>query len=158
MRRLTVLLASALAFAIPASASAATPSTVLKSQLRAQKAKVVKLKIQLASAKATISTLNGQIVTLTGSFAQAQTDLATRTTERDAANASIATANTNLAYQVTLTNQAAAGFVAGMSPDQLWGLLGVIYPLLPNSDLCGYSRSFYSSGNYTSYTFTRYVC
>lgn len=145
--RHTALAAIALALAIAAPAGASTPAQ----QLKAQKAKVAKLSKQLAVAKTKISTLNSQIVTLTSNFAQAQTDLAARTAERDAANAS-------LSAQTALTVQAAAGTLPGLSPDQLWAVMVAIYPLLPNSDLCGYSRSLYASGNYTSYTFTRYIC
>jgi hypothetical protein len=89
---------------------------------------------------------------------QAQTDLTTRTTERYTATAALSSANANLAAQTTFTGQAAAGAIAGLSVDQLRRLLGVIYPLVPNSSLCGYGRSFFTSGNYTSYEFTRYIC
>lgn len=158
------LVISALAFVLVAAApaAAATPNAVLKSQLRVQKAKVAKLKAQLkaqlGTANATITTLNGQVVTLTESFAQSQTDLAKRTAERDAANAALTTTTASLAAQTALTTSAATGALAGLSPDQLWAVLGALYPLMPNSDLCGYGRSFYASGNYTSYSFTRYVC
>ena len=146
-----------LALSVAAPASAATPNAVLKSQLRAQKAKVAKITKQLRAAKTTIKTLNGKVLTLTGNSTQAQTDLATRTTERDGANRRWQRRAPALRPNV-LTGQAAAGSVAGLSPDQLWALIGVIYPLIPNADVCGYSRSFYASGSYTSYTFTRYVC
>lgn len=156
MKRLLLILAATLILAAPA--AAATPNAVLKSQLRVQKAKVAKLKEQLGLANATITTLNGQVLALTGSFAQSQTDLAARTAERDAANAALAATTSSLAVQTALTTSAATGALAGLSPDQLWAVLGALYPLMPNSDLCGYGRSFYASGNYTSYSFTRYVC
>jgi peptidoglycan hydrolase CwlO-like protein len=152
--RHSVLIAIALALVVAVPAGASTPAQ----QLKAQKAKTAKLSKQLAAAKTKISTLNSQITALTGNFAHAQTDLATRTTERDTANAALATANASLAAQTILTGQAAAGYVAGLSPDQLWALIGVIYPLLPDSSICGYSRSLYTSGNYASYSFTRYIC
>jgi septal ring factor EnvC (AmiA/AmiB activator) len=141
----------ALALVVAAPVSAATPNTVLKSQLRAQKAKVAKLKSQLADAKSTITTLNGQVVTLTTTFAQAQADLATRTAERDAAN-------TSLAAQTALTGQAAAGAITGLSPDQLWGVIGAIYAAFPNASGCGFSKSYYASAPYFNYSFTSYGC
>lgn len=148
MRKPQIALAAvALALVVAAPAGASTP----KQQVKAQKVTIAKLKAQLATAKTTITTLNGQSVTLTASFAKAQTDLATRTAERDTANAS-------LTAQVALTSQAAAGAITGLSPAQLWGLIGAIYPLMPNSGLCGLSKTFYAGSGYTSYDFSLFIC
>jgi hypothetical protein len=151
MKRLILTLVGlALVVSAPAS-SAATPQATI----RAQRATIAKLKAQLTKVRrddgATISGLRKQLET-------SSTDLATRTSERDTANASLATTTASLAAQTTLTSQAAAGAIAGFSADQLWSLLGSVYTLMPNSSLCGYGRSFYSSGNYTSYDFTRFLC
>ena len=154
-------IALALTLAVAAPASAATPNAVLKSQLRAQKAKVAKLTKQLGTAKTTIRTLNGQVATLT-------TQNTTLTGEasasvilnsgKDATITSLQTQNATLTAQVSA--QAAGGLAATLagSPTDLWNAIAAIYPYFPNSSGCGLSKSYYASAPYFNYSFTSFGC
>lgn len=86
--------------------------------------------------------------------AQSQTDLASRTTERDAALASL----TATQAQLVAAQQGGLAAVLTQAPDGLWESMRQIWLVIPNSSLCGYSKTVYSSGNYTSYDFVRYIC
>ena len=141
-----VVLALALVVAAPVSA-ATTPNAILKSQLRVQKAKVAKLKSELAGARTTITTLNGQVATLT-SQASATAILSSG---KDATIAGLQTQN------ATLTQGGLAAVLAG-SPTDLWNAIAAIYPLMPHSSGCGLSKSYYASAPYFNYSFTNFGC
>jgi hypothetical protein len=46
----------------------------------------------------------------------------------------------------------------GLTPPQLWALIGVIYTYMPNQGTCGYGKSYFSSGTYRTYEFNYYGC
>lgn len=95
----------------------------------------------------------------------AQTTSAAQTVElvgvksaRDVALLQVAALTPQLAAAQAALGTGAQGEAAAMNPDQLWALIGVIFAHMPDQGLCGYSPSYYNSGTYTSYSFTRFVC
>lgn len=184
---LPILLTSLLVGAVTASAGgSATPQARTIAKLRAQVAKqkttIRDLRDEQKRGASALAAAGRSNATLTTQLAKAKSDAATLASQLTTANGQIATLTTQagqvgplqalvssqgasitaLNSQLSAAQSALSGAVAqqiaAMNADGLWALMQPIFTRMPDQGICGYSPSFYQSGAYTSYTFTRYIC
>lgn len=113
---------------------------------------------KLAAAKTAAADAKAAMLTAQANDAANTIELVQAKSDRDVARAAVAALTPQLAAAQAALGTGAQSEAAAMNPDQLWALIGVINAHMPDQGLCGYSPSYFNSGSYTSYSFTRYVC